>query len=183
MEIRGARRRGFTLVELIIILAIVSMLGLLVFFSLHKARQKAKLARVSAELSSIATAVTQYYQDNNYTYPPDADRDVPPGLERYLASGTWPKSAWPHGVYDWDNWVHPGPDPEKIGKPIYQISYRLCGVTDPEEYCRDSVLFPQFTRYSAIYYCVAGPCVPHISAPTDPGYCVNCKPKEQNYTP
>lgn len=174
-------KRAFTVLELLVVIALIGILAYLLTINLYKMKQKAKLARVSSELSSIATSVTQYYQDNGYVYPPDAGRGVPPGLEKYLPDGNWPTSIWPHGVFDWDNWTYAGPDATKIGQKIYQISYRLCSTTDPVEYCSDPVLFPNFTQYSAIFNCISGPCVPHVDHPTDPGYCVNCNPKEVNY--
>jgi len=90
--------------------------------------------------------------------------------------------VWPHGVFDWDNWttVNGQPSPQ-----ILQISYRLCDlVSDPSEPvtdCQDPILFPTFTQYSSIFYCISGPCVPHQNAPTDPGYCVDCRVKKVNY--
>jgi prepilin-type N-terminal cleavage/methylation domain-containing protein len=168
-------KRGFTLVELIVVIAIIALLATLAVVGFGKSKQRAKLSRVTAELSSIATSVTQYASDNNYQYPPDADRAVPPGLERYLTGGVWPTSAWPEGVFDWDNWQGAG------GVQVYQVSYRLCDVDDPISYCSDQVLFPNFTRYSSIFYCMQGPCAPHRDHLTDPGYCINCKPKEVNY--
>lgn len=162
--------------ELLVGIAVLVILSALVVTHTLRARHKARLTRLSNDLTSIAGALTQYAEDNNYQYPPDVDRAVPPGLERYLQGGVWPKSGWPHGVFDWDNWMHP-----VNGQQIYQISYRLCGLSDPIQYCRDEVLFPNFERNSSVFYCISGPCIPHNSAPNAPGYCVNCKPKEQNY--
>jgi prepilin-type N-terminal cleavage/methylation domain-containing protein len=174
------RKRGFTLIEIIIVVAVILILSALVTVSLYRQRSQAKLSRVSTELTEIASALNQYADDNGYQYPPDSGRGVPPGLERYLVGGKWPAGGWPHGVYDYDNWLHPGPG-ANTGKQIYQISYRLCSTTDPIEYCSDPVLFPQFTRNSAIIYCISGPCIPHQSDPLVPAYCVNCTPKKQNY--
>jgi hypothetical protein len=144
---------------------------------MRRARSTAKLSRVSTELTDIATSVTQYAEDHAYQYPPDASRGVPPGLEKYLAGGTWPTGGWPQGVFDWDNWLHP-----TNGQQVYQISYRLCDTDDPVEDCSDPVLFPNFVRNSSIFYCISGPCIPHHDSPDVPGYCINCTPKEQNYT-
>lgn len=167
------------MVELLVVIALISILSYLSVVSYQKSRQKSKLARVSTELSEIAGSVNQYYEDNNYQYPADVSRGVPPGLERYLIGGTWPTSVWPNGVFDWDNWVHPGPGANQ-GKRIYQVTYRLCDVDDPLSSCSDPILFPHFTRYSSIFYCLNGPCIPHDGHPLDPAYCVNCKVKEQN---
>ncbi len=168
-------KRGFTMVELIIVITIVVVLSFLFFTSYTRAKARSKLSRTTTELTQIASALNQYAQDNG-GYPADTSRSVPPGLEKYLQGGVWPTSAWPNGVFDWDNWV-------VNGQQIYQISYRLCDLNDPISDCSDPILFPNFVRNSSIFYCVSGPCVPHESTPTVPGYCVNCKPKEQNYTP
>lgn len=172
------QQRGFTLIELIVVMAIIAILAVLILMGVGRLRSRAKIARVSAELTDISKAVTQYAQDNNYQYPADTDRDVPPGLEKYLANGTWPESIWPHGVFDWDNWTNAS------GQQIYQISYRLCGLSDPDSYCSDTT-FPFFTRYSSIYYCISdasgGSCQPHRDYPNAPGYCINCKVKKVNW--
>ncbi len=172
--------RGFTLVELMIAIAIIVILATIITLYLFKQRSNSKLARVTEELTTMSTALSQYAEDNNYVYPADVDRGLPPGLEKYLAGGQWPISVWPHGVFDYDNWQRTDSG-ANYGKQVYQISYRLCGLSDPVSYCQDPVLFPTFTQKSSIFYCISGPCVPHRDAPFDPGYCVNCNPKKQNY--
>jgi prepilin-type N-terminal cleavage/methylation domain-containing protein len=174
------KRKGFTLIELLIAIAIIAILAALVMVSIQRRRSDSRLARVTSELSELSTALVQYAEDNNHVYPDDVSRGIPPGLERYLPAGTWPISVWPQGVFDYDNWVRTDAGPN-LGKQVYQISYRLCDTNDPISTCSDPILFPNFTRYSSIFYCISGPCVPHRDYPTDPGYCVNCNPKKQNY--
>ena len=171
-------RRGFTLIELLITVAIVAILAYLVTVATYHLKEKSKLARVTVELTDISKAVTEYAEDNNYQYPPDASRAVPPGLEKYLAGGVWPASVWPHGVFDWDNW---SPADQGVPAQIYQINYRLCDLGDPASYCSDPDLFPTFNSHSGIFYCISGPCIPHPDEPTAPAYCVNCTPKKRNY--
>ena len=180
-------KEGFTLIELLIVIAIIALLSWLSVLSLFRVRQKAKLTRVEADLSTIAKAVNQYADDNNYQYPPDAARSVPPGLEKYLQGGTWPTSAWGTGVFDWDNLVYtdhqytlantPAKYQPNVGLTYQSIAYRLCNSSDPDSACSDPVLFPNFTRDSAIFYCVNGPCIPHQDEPDIYGYCTNCKIK------
>lgn len=174
------QKRGFTLIELIVVAGIVAALAGLVAVSITRRRSESRLARVTVELNNIAKALTQYAEDNNFAYPADVGRGVPPGLEKYLEGGDWPVSSWPEGIYDYDSYTRSDAGPE-LGKQVYQISYRLCDNTDPIATCADPVIFPNFVRNSAIFYCISGPCVPHASTPTVPGYCVNCNPKEQNY--
>jgi len=174
------RRRGFTLIELVIVGGIIAILATVMTYGLITIRSRSKLARVSAELGDIAKAASQYYQDNNYSYPADVSRNVPPGLEKYLAGGVWPTSIWPHGVFDWENYTGPS------NQQVIQISYHLCNSGDPDSYCSDGALFPHFTRYSSIYYCIydssAGTCGASSNPGhyTDPAYCVNCKVHPQN---
>lgn len=174
------RRRGFTVLELTIAVVILAILAAIVAVSIYRRRADSKLARVTTELYELSNGLVQYAEDHNYTYPADVDRGIPPGLEAYLPAGTWPISVWPKGVFDYDNWTRTDAGPN-YGKQVYQISYRLCGLSDDISYCSDPVLFPNFVRNSSIYYCISGPCVPHRDTPTVPGYCVNCNPKKQNY--
>lgn len=172
---QAMRKGGFTLVETLVAVAILLILATLSVVAVTQYRHRAKLSRVSTDLTAIAAAVTQYAQDNDNQYPADVQRGVPPGLEKYLQGGVWPESAWPHGLFDWDAGPHP-----VNGQQIYQISYRLCDTGDPAEYCKDR-LFPNFTVNSSIYYCISGPCVPHLTDITAPAYCINCPVKKQNY--
>jgi len=166
-------------VELVIVIALIAILAYLLTLGLFRARANSKLARVSSELVILSQAMTTYAQDNNYQYPPDASRGLPSGLENYLSKSQYPASVWPYGVYDWDNWIHP-----VNGQQIYQMSYRLCTLNDASidpKRCADPILFPTFNQYSAIFYCVQGPCIPHVDDITAPAYCVNCPVKKENY--
>lgn len=65
----GCRRRcGFTLLELLVAVAIISMLAALLLPVLRAARIKAKVARAHADLRSIATAIEAYRLDRE-AYP------------------------------------------------------------------------------------------------------------------
>jgi prepilin-type N-terminal cleavage/methylation domain-containing protein len=171
------RQNGFTLMELLVVIAIISILASIVFVSMGKAKDKAYYSRAKMEYKSIATALQLYFEDNQ-DFPPDANRNVPPGLEQYLSTtegvDQWPTAPWPGSVYDWDNWE----DPDNYGENIYQISIRFCPAGGELEECS----FPNedwaenFGVNSAVYYCVSGACRSHINESIDyPGYCVNCE--------
>jgi prepilin-type N-terminal cleavage/methylation domain-containing protein len=170
------RTRGFTLLELIVTTAIILLLSTIATISYFRSRQQSKLTRVSTELVAMADAAFQYYQDNNNSYPPETAQGVAPGIEKYIQGGNWPTGPWPRGGYDWDNWIHPG-----NGQQIYQVSYHICQPGDSAALCQDATLFPNFTQNSSIFFCISGPCIPSLTVPAAPAYCVNCKPKEQNY--
>ncbi len=161
---------GFTLIELLIVISIIALLFNYISPSLQKARSKAFFVRAEAEFTSIHTSI-QYYLDEYGEYPPDASRDIPPGLEVYLAPGIWPNAAWPDSVFDWENWTDPD-----TGEKIYQISVRFCPIGQPTQ-CKfpDDDWAADFDINSAVYYCIQGSCRSHLSQPaTHPGYCINC---------
>lgn len=169
-------KNGFTAIEILIVVAIIGILSAIVMSSFSGAREQAYYMRAQEEYKSMAEAL-EFYRDDNGDYPPDANRNIPPGLEVYLAGetvGAWPEAPWPGSVYDWDNWD----DPDNPGEKIYQISVRFCPIGGPLSACQ----FPKedwaqnFEINSSAYYCVSGNCRAHINEPiTYPGYCVNCQ--------
>lgn len=163
--------RGFSLLELLIVIAIIGILSTVILSNVRQAREAAYFAKAKKELRSIHQSLALYKDANNGNYPPDTFRDIPPGLEQYLTSSGWPDAAWPGSVFDWDN----GEDPD-TGEKIYQISIRFCPIGQPDE-CRfpDRDWAEGFDIDSSVYYCISGPCRAHLAMPIDhPGYCVNC---------
>lgn len=170
-----SKENGFTLLELLIVISIIGILSAMIIPIFARSRDSAYFARTKTEMRSFATAIEMYA--NVYGgYPPDANRDIPPGLEAFLATGgDWPNAPWPGSVYDWDVWA-PGDLTYAPQSQVYQLSIRFCPLNQPtmckfpnEEWAED------FDYYSAVYYCLGGPCRAHSSQPIDhPGYCINC---------
>lgn len=170
--LRFKRKKGFSLVELIITIGVIGILSSVVLTSVTKMREKAYFARAKADMKSMALALELYASEHSNNYPADVSRDLPAGLESYLGGGTWPKASWPGSIFDWDNWNDP-----VTGKKIYQISVRFCPVGGEITDCN----FPketwanEFGLNSAVYYCIKGACRSHINESVDyPGYCLNC---------
>ncbi len=177
MQAFTSKKRGaFSVIETIIVVAIIVLLSAVVMSGATVARNKAYFSRATEEFKSLSAALELYSQSHSGDYPADVSRDLPAGIETYLAGGavaSWPDAPWPGSVYDWDNWDNP----DTPGEKIYQISIRFCPAGGPLSACK----FPSeawaagFGVNSAVYWCISGVCRPHIDESVSyPGYCVNC---------
>ena len=150
----------FRSIELLIVVGIVGILSSVILGVLGSARVKAYESRTETEFKSLAEAL-ELYVDDWGSYPEDVDRDIPPGLEDYLAPGDWPDAPFPESVYDWDNWSadHLSHSPHE---QVVQFSVRFCESSDGTN-CNypDADWAEGFDPHSAAFYCIAGPCRAH----------------------
>jgi prepilin-type N-terminal cleavage/methylation domain-containing protein len=70
------RKRGFTLIELMVVIAIIGLLATIITASLSTARAKGRDAKRIADIKTIQTALDLYYNDN-YKYPTALSSLVP----------------------------------------------------------------------------------------------------------
>jgi type II secretion system protein G len=116
--------RGFTLVELMVVVAIIALLAAVVIPNYVHARAQAAVAQSEANLKQIATSLELYYADNQ-AYPAGSGVAVTPALfggttNPYLTST--PTNALQRQQYQYAN------VPAAAGKPP---SYLL---SDPGDY-------------------------------------------------
>jgi len=64
------RCSAFTLIELLIVVAIIAILALIAVPNFLEAQVRAKVSRVRTDMRSLATALEAYALDNNSDYPP-----------------------------------------------------------------------------------------------------------------
>lgn len=61
--------RGFTLMELLVVIAMIGLLSSVVLVNLSTVKVKSRDARRIADLASLELAIVSYYDSNNGTFP------------------------------------------------------------------------------------------------------------------
>jgi prepilin-type N-terminal cleavage/methylation domain-containing protein/prepilin-type processing-associated H-X9-DG protein len=87
-----SRSRGFTLVELLVVMAIIAVLAALILTALSRAKQRAGAAACTSNLRQLGIAFMLYCENNNDAFPGPGSRSI---------YGPQPE--------DWI-WWHPGRD-------------------------------------------------------------------------
>ena len=65
----SSRRRAFTLIEMLVVIAIIGILAAILFPAFAKARQKARDISCLSNMKQIGLAVQQYVQENDGAFP------------------------------------------------------------------------------------------------------------------
>ena len=127
-ENRRRGEHGFTLLELLIVCAVIGVIANLVIPGLYASLYRAKAAKIIEDYNVLRSSVHQYYVDSS-AWPADGSPGVqPPELAQYLQS----RIIWNHTdyQYDWELWE------TSSGNPTQPATEVLVGfsvvTTDPE---------------------------------------------------
>jgi prepilin-type N-terminal cleavage/methylation domain-containing protein/prepilin-type processing-associated H-X9-DG protein len=72
---RRCHRAGFTLIEILVVVAIIAILAAILFPVFARARENGRRAACMSNLKQIALAFQQYLQENDNRYPPSPTLD------------------------------------------------------------------------------------------------------------
>ena len=116
-----ARRGGFTLVELLVVAAIVGILAGLAIPNLRTVLMRARATELAGDMDVVRTAVLSYNGDH-HTWPAEsAAGAIPSGLAEYLPDNySFQRNGY---QLDFENWSLPG------GLPGDPSTHTLIGVS------------------------------------------------------
>ena len=89
MKSDGNHRRGFTLVELLVVIAVIAILAALLLPALSKAKMQAKRVQCINNQKQLATTWMLYVQDNSDRVPANGRRDPPSTSVKYWIQGAF----------------------------------------------------------------------------------------------
>jgi general secretion pathway protein G len=106
-------RAGFTLIELMIVVAIVGLLSTIAVPKFADMSRKAREAATKGRLGSLRSAISIYYSDNDGHYPDQADVGLT-NSKKYLAEIPFadvPPYHNANGIENWMGYVSHDPGP------------------------------------------------------------------------
>jgi prepilin-type N-terminal cleavage/methylation domain-containing protein len=141
MERRNSLRRGFTLVELLVVMVIIGVLAVLGFSNFRAARLKARDAQRKSDLSQMRTSLEMYYTDNG-AYPLSSGnyriRGGGATCNTAVAWGaTWSCGAAPATI----TYMDPLP-----ADPVSSMAYRYSQTADDEYYLESCLEYAKDTQ-------------------------------------
>jgi len=102
MKTNRSDKAGFTLTEMMIVVAVIGLLAALAIPNFAKARQSARSAAFINDLR-VAGGAFQMYAIENRGYPPNASGGtMPSGMASYLGNFSWTGNTPIGGRWNWD---------------------------------------------------------------------------------
>ncbi len=117
-------RKGFTLIEMLVVIAIIAVLASLLIPAITRTLGSAKRSRAAADARDIASAVEMFFDDYGYFPVPHSDQGYPGG-----------SGADDTNIPDYETW-------KEESKRIIQVL-----IAEPQNYNQDHQLNPQQKIY------------------------------------
>jgi len=136
--------RGFTLVEIMLVVSIIGLLAILAIPAVRKARMRAQDSAFVNDIRSVANNAFEQYAIEKGDYPPDAAPGVmPPEIVTYLPKRfVWTAKTPIGGQWDWDRAAGRGDTIHGVyaGLSVYQPSRTTPQMRDVDQLMDDGSL-------------------------------------------
>lgn len=100
MSAHPSKARGFTLVEIMVVVVIIGLLAGLALVALRHTRERALATRITNDMRQFRTAFQAYALQFDGWPPAGAAGTIPTGMEGYLAAA-YLNTREPGGAYSW----------------------------------------------------------------------------------
>lgn len=101
MKMRKLNSKGFTIVELLIVIVIIGILATIGFVSFASAQNKAKKSKATATVAQVKSKLGEFFADNN-SYPVDK-----PAVTAYLLANGGANTSTEFGTAAYDYTANP----------------------------------------------------------------------------
>ena len=98
------KEKGFTLIELMVVIVIIAILAAVALPNFMGATEKARESAVTSAVKALQTSLEMYAVDHNGTYPQTSDgSSALEDIATYLPNGKFPNNPANNTAYSYDN--------------------------------------------------------------------------------
>ena len=121
---------GFTMMELMITVALLTILVAIIATSIDAVKAKARYGQIRADMDAIAQSAYNDYTSNTI-WAPLSFASMPPTWAANGEMRRWPTPPCPGWFYSWEDW-------SVFGYPVTQVTLRRANNTLLWGYCVDT---------------------------------------------
>ena len=122
MRGRKLNQAAFSLVELLVVIAVVGILAAVAIPSFDNYREKAKISAAAEELKGLRAAFYAYLADNEDLPADVGGGTIPAGMADYIPNGIFSNGTPLGGRYNWDGLPGHNPPGISIESPSVSIT-------------------------------------------------------------